>query len=61
MEILDLQEESRALKQAIDSHLRIQKRHAEIIAGLEERLNTKAKQGPQSFYRCQTGERHNPV
>lgn len=47
-QILDLQEESRALKQAIDSHLRIQKRHAEIIAGLEDRLNntSKPKQGP---------------
>jgi hypothetical protein len=41
--ILDLQQESDALKQAIESHLRIQKRHAEIIAGLEDRLN--AKQG----------------
>jgi hypothetical protein len=41
--ILDLQQESDALKQAIESHLRIQKRHAEIIAGLEDTLN--AKQG----------------
>jgi hypothetical protein len=41
LEILNLQEESNALKQAIESHLRIQKRHAEIIAELEDRLNAR--------------------
>ena len=48
LEILDLQQQAEALKEAIQSHLRIQKRHAEIIAGLEDRLNTttKPRQGP---------------
>jgi hypothetical protein len=44
LEILDLKEKGRSLEEAIHSHLRIQRRHAEIISGLEDRLNT--KQGP---------------